>query len=97
MENTAFGPHYFKGKFPFDTRVVIETKMRSDAMQEQYITCVGFKKPMDADFDFVEMTPARSQAEAEIVHEKTCRFFSNSSLFRKMEVEKLVIGGSFAE
>ena len=78
------GPVYFKGKSPFNTRVVIVTNLTGPIDLNgtgRFITYVGFRKENEFEYDFDEMIPSESWKEAIQTHEKTCRFFMNSALF----------------
>lgn len=79
------GPVYFKGKSPFNTKVIVVTSITTATREnkDQFITYVGFKKDHDDEFDFDEMIPNENWEDANKTHEKTCAFFSHSSLFTK--------------
>lgn len=84
------GPVYFRGKAPFNTRVKVITCLspssETTSQDKQYVTFVGFKKDADTDYEYDEMIPNETWEGAQRTHEKTCGFFSHSSLFVRMDL-----------
>ena len=84
------GPVYFRGKAPFNTRVKVITCLspssETASQDKQYVTFVGFKKDADTDYEYDEMIPNETWEGAQRTHEKTCGFFSHSSLFVRMDL-----------
>jgi hypothetical protein len=84
------GPVYFRGKAPFNTRVKVITCLspssETSSPEKQYVTFVGFKKDTDSEYEYDEMIPNQTWEGAQQTHEKTCGFFSHSSLFVRMDL-----------
>ena len=84
------GPVYFRGKAPFNTRVKVITCLspssETSSPEKQYVTFVGFKKDTDTIYEYDEMIPNETWEGAQRTHEKTCGFFSHSSLFVRMDL-----------